>query len=200
MDEIVVNLRSIRLTKEVILRIVADALMINFSFLTALTARFLYFVVFEQMPVGFDYHRVFWSYVTSYRNTAWLLTLICLMVFFASGFYTYGRVYRGRYKALVVVQAVSLSYLLFAFLSYFLGGALGLPRGAWVLSWILSMGMLVAARMWALLWANVVRVEGRRFEQSVSHRRCGLHRFSAVPTIAEPGLLGPGAGRAAVWP
>ena len=32
--------------------------------------------------------------------------------------YTHGRAYRSRYKTLIIVQAVSVSYLLFGFLTY----------------------------------------------------------------------------------
>jgi nucleoside-diphosphate-sugar epimerase len=162
MDRIMSNLR---LAPEMIARVFADALMINISVLAALVLRFLYLVAFEQVRPGLEYHDVFWGYLTAYRNGGWLLTLICLVIFFASGFYTYGRAYRGRYKVLIVVQAVSLSYLLFGFLFYFLGGFLRIPRGAWVLAWVLSMVLLIAARVWALVWAKVVRVERHQFEQ-----------------------------------
>lgn len=167
MDRAISKLHSIRLTKAMIVRIVADVVMINVSVLTALAARFLYLVVFEHVKVGSDYeriNRVFWDFLITYRNGAWLLTLICLIVFSTSGFYTYGRFYRGRYKALVVAQAVTLSYMIFGFLFYLLGESLRIPRGAWVLAWILSVGLLVLARVWALVWADIVRTE--RFEQS----------------------------------
>ena len=49
-----------------------------------------------------------------------------LAIFFASGFYTRGRMYQSRYKVIVVFQAVTASYLTFGFLSYFLGGALAM--------------------------------------------------------------------------
>ena len=96
-----------------------------------------------------------------------MLTLICLIIFTLSGFYTYGRFYIGRYKVLIVVQAVSLGYLIFGLLTYlsqgilfgFLKGYLNLPRGALILSWVLSMLLLVAARVWASLWENVMQVE-----------------------------------------
>ena len=48
----------------------------------------------------------------------WRWPLIGLLTFAVSGFYTHGRAYRGRYKALIVAQAVSLCFLIFGFLSF----------------------------------------------------------------------------------
>jgi len=102
---------------------------------------------------------VFWTCVLGYRNIALLLTTICLTVFAFSGFYTRGRAYQGRYKALVITQAVSLAYLLFGFVAYFLGGVLDMPRGALVLAWGLSVTVIILSRLWAVVWSNVVRSE-----------------------------------------
>ena len=73
-----------------------------------------------------------------YLDSAWLLTAICLVMFSINGFYTQGRLYRGRYKPLVVIQAVGLAYLVFGALTYlsqgiffdFLKNFLNMPRGA----------------------------------------------------------------------
>jgi len=153
------TLRSVRLTQQVLVRVVADILLVNASALTALVLRFLYLVAFEPAIADVTYNDLFWALVSNYFHIAWLLTGVCLLVFAFSGFYTRGRAYQGRYKALVVTQAVSLGYLLFGFIAYFLGGALDMPRGALVLAWALSVVVLVLSRVWALLWSNVVRSE-----------------------------------------
>ncbi|MGA9768335.1 MAG: NAD(P)-dependent oxidoreductase [Blastocatellia bacterium] len=151
--------RSIHIKPEVLVRIFADILLLNLSVITALVVRFFYLVVFGQPLVDFTYNTVFWNYVIQYRNSGWLLTGICLAVFAMSGFYTYGRAYKGPYKALIVTQAVSLGYLLYGFISYFIGGALNMPRAALIFAWIVSVIVLVLSRIWALLWSNVVRAE-----------------------------------------
>ena len=151
--------RSARPRKEILARVVADVLIVNAAVLAALAARFFYLVAFESKTLTITYETVFWNYVIGYRNNAVLLTAICLSVFALSGFYTRGRAYKGRYKALVITQAVSLAYLLFAFVVYFVGGALDMPRGALVLAWALSVVVLVLSRIWALIWSNVVRAE-----------------------------------------
>src|SRR6185295_3165180 len=137
-----------------------DVLLVNTSALTALVLRFLYLVAFEPpLPPELSYNDLFWALLSNYFHIAWLLTAICVVVFAMSGFYTRGRAYQGRYKALVVTQAVSLAYLLFGFIAYFLGGALDMPRGALVLAWAVSTVLLVLSRVWAVLWSNVVRAE-----------------------------------------
>jgi len=113
-----------------------------------------------------------------------LLTVICLGVFFLSGFYTYGRAYRGRYKALIVAQAVSLSYLLFGFIQYFLGDVLQLPRGALVLGWVATMALLIFARLWSLLWRNVLLAEHQLLEQPK------LEEIKTVLVIGGAGYIG----------
>jgi nucleoside-diphosphate-sugar epimerase len=153
------NLRSVRVKQQIFVRIISDVLLLNGAVLTALTVRFLYLVAFEPAPVDITYNAMFWAYLIKYLHMSWLLTAISISVFAMSGFYTYGRAYKGPYKALVVAQAVSLAYLLYGFTSYFLGGALDMPRGAWVLAWVISVVALVASRVWAWLWSNVVRAE-----------------------------------------
>ena len=153
------KLRSHRLTEEVLVRVVADILIVNASAVTGLTLRFLYLVAFQPAPIDSTYNDLFWRYVSNYVNSALLLTSICLLVFALSGFYTKGRAYKGRYKVLVVSQAVSLAYLLFGFVSYFLGGALHIARAALALAWGVSLVLLALSRVWSVIWAKVVRAE-----------------------------------------
>ena len=70
----------------------------------------------------------FWAMIGQYAGASWSLTIICLAIFYLTGFYTYGRFYQGRYKALIVLQAVCQSYLIYGFVSYaFFGVAKTLP-------------------------------------------------------------------------
>lgn len=96
--------------------------LINLSILIALMLRLFYYLAYEAPkidPATVDYNRTIWLYIYSYLNATWLLTLICIIVFSLSGFYTYGRFYKGRYKILIVVQAVSISYLILGLMAYF---------------------------------------------------------------------------------
>lgn len=149
-----------------ILKLVADIVLINLSLLTSLVVRLLFLIGFSPQA-NIDYKQTLWNYWNVYTDSAWLLSLICLFVFSLNGFYTSGRLYRGRYKSLMIIQAVSLSYLVFGALTYlsqgiffnFLKNFLVIPRGALMVSWGLSMAFLVAARTWSSIWKNLIRVE-----------------------------------------
>jgi nucleoside-diphosphate-sugar epimerase len=154
----------LRSRQDIILRVIADALMLNTAILTALALRLFYMVAFNHMAGGVSYDLACWDSLAAYARNSWALTLLCLTVFALSGFYTYGRAYRSRYKALIIVQAVSLGYLLFGCLAYVSGGLFSLPRTALVLAWLLSLGCLLVSRLWSQLWTRVILTERRLFE------------------------------------
>jgi nucleoside-diphosphate-sugar epimerase len=154
-----------KITFEGLLRLIADTIIINLAILTSLAARLLYIVASGNPEAGINYQATFWEYLRYYGNSSWLLTLICLVVFYVNGFYTYGRFYRGRYKALVVVQAVTMAYLIFGSLTFFSRGLVNIPPRTVLLSWALSTVLMVTARAWAFLWDNVISVERRLLER-----------------------------------
>ncbi len=155
-------------TLQGLIRMLADAILINLALLIALIARLFWIVAIGDPRVVVDQYTICY-YERVFLNNSWVLTLLCLILFTANGFYTYGRFYRGRYKVLVVIQAVSLAYLIFGALTYLaqsiflgtLGSILNFPRGALVLAWALSTAMLVAARAWASIWKNIIKAESK---------------------------------------
>jgi len=160
-----------RLSLEGVIRLVADAILVNTAVVVSLALRLLYIVAYGNPDAEINYRETFWESLRAYGDNFWILTILCLSIFSLSGFYTYGRFYRGRYKALIVVQAVSISYLIFGLMTYlsqgrplsFLGGLLNFPRGALILSWALTVALLMAARGWATVWKNVTLVEANLF-------------------------------------
>lgn len=152
-----------RLTLEMAERVIADAVMVNVALLTAFALRLLSLFFFG-MGEGVRlqaYHDLCWRFLRVYLSLFWLLTLICLAVFYLSGFYTHGRAYRSRYKALIVAQAVSLSYLLFGFLTYFFHDLTPFPRSVLILGWLLTLVLVGGLRIGATLWRRVVWAEAR---------------------------------------
>lgn len=179
----VINRIRGRMSFEGVIRLIADSILVNIAIVTSLIVRLLYIVAVGNPDAVIDYQETFWQYLQAYGRSGWLLTLICLVIFTLSGFYTYGRFYRGRYKVLIVVQAVSVAYLIFGLLGYvaqgtllgtfrlgFLKEMLNYPAGALILAWLLTMFLLVAARLWASVWKNVVRSE-RRLEERPEDRK-----------------------------
>ncbi|MGB9898519.1 NAD-dependent epimerase/dehydratase family protein, partial [Thermanaerothrix sp.] len=151
-----------RLTLEMAERIIADAVMVNLALITAFTLRFLSFFMFgEEARDPLFYSALFQNFVRAYRDLGWLLTLICLVIFYLIGFYTYGRAYRSRYKALLVFQGVSLSYLIFGFLAYFIQGSTPFPRSVLILAWLLTLILVGGLRIGAALFRRTVWAEAK---------------------------------------
>jgi nucleoside-diphosphate-sugar epimerase len=131
------------------LRILADAVMVNAALVAAMLIRYVWEINsagIEAAPV------VLQEYATDYLRSFGFLTFISLVVFYVSGFYTRGRYYQGRYKAIVVAQAVSLSYLLFGFLAFLSHGQISPPRTVLFLGWGITSVLLVVSRIWSMLW------------------------------------------------
>ena len=149
----------LHLTPATLVRMAADAVMIQIGLITALSLRLLSRTVFESDLSASQFTQIAREYLSIYCDRAWPLTLIALVVFYFSGFYTYGRFYQGRYKALVVGQAVSQSFLLFAFATYFFSGGLEMPRTVLIMAWLITLTLLVGSRIWVKLWEQFVRPE-----------------------------------------
>ena len=153
------------INRAMVLRGLADAVLINVAVLTSIAIRLVKFVMTADTANEADYKNYLWNNIIGYRSCAIRLTLICLIVFSLSGFYSYGRTYRGRYKTLVVTHAVSLAYILYGFLSYFISGT-GLQPGTYLYAWFVSIVLLVGSRLWSSLWSNIVRAETHSFKQT----------------------------------
>jgi nucleoside-diphosphate-sugar epimerase len=148
----------LRFPPGVAVRVIADVIMTNMALLVAMLLRYLWAVVRDDVT---SVQGVFRGYAQTFLYSFWLLTLVSLAVFHFSGFYTHGRFYSGRYKALVVAQAVSISYLIFGFLTLLLRDVIALPRSVLVISWLLSLTLLISARVWSILWEAIIQSERR---------------------------------------
>jgi hypothetical protein len=125
---------------------VADIAIVNGSYLTALVLRM---VLESEIRAMGDARADMATAVELYMAHAPLLTVIAMVVYFVSGFYSRGRFYTGRFKALAIVQAVSLTYLIFGFVQYIglaNGWLVATPRIAMAISWGLTLGASLAAR------------------------------------------------------
>jgi nucleoside-diphosphate-sugar epimerase len=154
-----------RFTWEILERIIADAVMVNFALATAFTLRFLALFWLYGDSDGISsrfFAGILHNSVMAYLRVAPFLTALCLFLFYLSGFYTYGRAYRGRYKALIVFQAVTLAYLILGAVNYLLFDLTSwVPRSVWLTGWILTLLLVGGLRVWAKLWRVTTWAEAR---------------------------------------
>lgn len=149
---------------DVIQRVIADAIMINLAVLLTLTARFFVYLFLWRGEVNRagNWANILDHFFRANEGATWLLTGICLIAFWMSGFYTYGRAYQSRYKMLVVAQAVSIGFLVFGFLNFFLPITNPYPRSVLIGSWIVTLLFVETARVWTDIWKRSIRTNGNR--------------------------------------
>lgn len=143
-------LRLVTLKPAILVRLFADAVLVNIAMLVALVGRYVYVTVFES--ASFQTVPTFWEYAAFYRDSVWAFTPLVLGILYLHGAYTFGRSYRKAAKILLLIRAVSIAFLVFGFGSYLLAGALYFPRAALVVAWALTTTLLVLARVWTWVW------------------------------------------------
>jgi len=163
-------------------RIAADTVLVNLSLAAAMLGRY----IIEIWAVGRGPHRdILLQYVKGYLDNFWILTILSLIVFSLSGFYTRGRYYQGKYKVVVIAQAVSLSYLLFGCIAWLSQAPiLLLPRSVLFVGWAVTTGMLILARFWSMLWRKMD--PGER----VPSREVSKQEHRSVLVIGGAGYIG----------
>ena len=142
-----------------VIRMLADAGLVSLALAVAMGIRLLYLIGFEAPGGTAEFVR---RDAFNYLLTCPAIVLVCLVSFWFSGFYTYSQNYLSRYKALVVLQGVSIGYVSFAFLAFFFTGGLVIARGAWMLGWLFTAGALVMARVWSDVYKKHVSPESAR--------------------------------------
>lgn len=162
-----------RLTWEMLERIIADAIMVNLALITALILRFVALLWLRGDSANISsrfFTGILYNSAAAYLGSAPLLTPLCLLLFYLSGFYTYGRAYRGRYKALIIFQAVTLAYLIFGAITYlFFNMTAWFPRSAWLAGWLLTLTLVGGLRLWAKLWRATVWAEAKIWGRPEKH-------------------------------
>jgi nucleoside-diphosphate-sugar epimerase len=137
--------------REVVPRVVADLVLVNVALVLAFVVRFaLYFWVIRtsiedsnlnDLSACFDASLEMWPIFSC------VIAIVSLVVFWFSGFYTFGRAYRSRYKALIIFQAVTLAYLLLGALAYLIPVIPIPPRAVFVAGWLMTLTFVGGSRM-----------------------------------------------------
>ena len=152
--------------KQKIIRIIADSIIINISLIIGIIFNiiikiFLWTKNLENSGLDLTQQldEILTQSILIYSDSFLVLTILCLIVFYFSGFYSYGRTYRSRYKALVILNAVSISYTIFAAINYlmFLGNVFS--RSVFIISWFITIVLIETSRLWSYMWKMLMKTE-----------------------------------------
>ena len=130
--------------KEIGPRILADILFLSGSlFLACSTYLIAWIMILKMWPDSEELRNLL---AALYVQNVILLVLLGILVFMLSGFYTHARAYSSRYKLVTIFNAVSLTFLVHAFLQYFIFRLPSLPRGVDLLAWFFSLVTIGGSR------------------------------------------------------
>jgi len=175
---------SRRPTRAIVFRIAVDAFLVNVALVTALALRRMWFASL-QGGIPLTPVELLDDWLMAYLRSAWILTPTCIAIFFANGFYTRARAYRGRYKALTIFSGVSLSYLVFGFMILLLRDFLAFPRAVVLMAWLFTLALVGGVRLWSPMWVTFAET-GRRLSAEPAPSR----PVNSVLVIGGAGYIG----------
>jgi nucleoside-diphosphate-sugar epimerase len=144
----------------------ADTMSVNASMVLAFLLYYFLYAAIWRGPHSEELSAQFKKYVLDYSL---LWSLLALAVFHLHGFYSWTRGYRGRYKAVVVFQAVTLVVVLLMFADYFLFRGVHAPRGIAVLSWVFLLATVGGSRLGMHLFMQMYRLEPKHPPKKPEH-------------------------------
>ncbi len=154
-------MRKFNFRTQVVVRVLADLVMLSTASLLALLPQ----IIFRKWNATAAFHM--WLPVFA------ILLTVGPALFYAMGFYTKGRSYSGNYKALVIVQAAAMLFVVEGVGLYFLRLRPSFPRSSFLLAWLITSLFLLGARLWSHVWTKMViedklpQVSFQRENQSV---------------------------------
>lgn len=171
------------ITRAMALRAAADAALVQAGLAGAYVVRFVLAALEKPVTPLVEVSRRF---ATSYVQASVPLGVVCVVVFFLNGFYTDGRLYRGRYRYPWIVQAVGVAYACFGGYAFMVQNWFDAPRGVILLGFGLTALLVVASRVASSVWASVLRREGRLNKRRLPNEI----RVETVLVIGGAGYIG----------
>lgn len=129
-----------------LLRVLADILFVNLALAGALVVRFMVKLFWEGASGHVE--EVGLLFAGFYYVGAPVLSALVVTVFNAFGIYTRTRFYARKHKAMVLLQAVTATYLLFIFCLYFISREITLvPRSVLVIAYLGTLALAGGTRL-----------------------------------------------------
>jgi len=128
-------------------------------------------LLFGLLPQILFRHLRLRSMAEVWPSAAVLISVIGPFLFYTMGFYTKGRSYSGKYKALVILQSTALLFSVVALCLYVIRLQPAFPRSSLLLALVIGSVLLLAARLWAKLWKYLVIRENQLLRASVERDR-----------------------------
>lgn len=146
--------------KVVLGRMGIDFVLLNASLLMAFMSWF--FLALLLFPNDFQAPKLAASF-KQYTRAYWpFWSVLGVMVFHFSGFYTRTRGYQTRYKWWVIFRAISLFVVSFVFADYFIFRSSFMPRGVAFLSWLFTLLTVGGSRWFKAVFLKQYKLESRK--------------------------------------
>ncbi len=137
--------------KQAFIRIVADIALINLALIAAFILRFIgLFWVYSHydQETGLEFLlTIYQESLGIYQHTTPVIVIVCIVMFYLFGIYTHVRSYCGYYKVLNIAKALSIAWLVYVFLAYFLNLVESMPRSVLAASFLLSLALIAGVRL-----------------------------------------------------
>jgi len=165
--------------REALPRIIVDLIMVNVS----LTAAFFFWYILSVRILDYPTD-LYKDYMLFYTKSFYIVSIICLISFYLYGFYTHTRSYRQQYKAWTILKAVSVSYLAFTFISYFILKYSFIPRGVTFLAWAITLLTVGGTRLTKDAFLKHFKIERKK------HPLKSVRKVENVLVVGGAGYIG----------
>jgi nucleoside-diphosphate-sugar epimerase len=140
------------------------------SQVAAYMLRYVYAIAFENL--GANATHLFAEYLRAFFIYLPVTAVLGLLSFSFFGLYSRTRAYNWRAKALAVLKAVTVPYLVLPLALFLVPGTPLLPRSVLFVSWGITLVATLFARIWSILWRNLVIEEnGPEIRQARDERK-----------------------------
>ena len=146
-----------RINYGICVRVTLDVILLLGSLLVSFVLRYLYGIVWETNETTTG--ELLRLYIENFVVWGPALIVLGLSSFATLGVYTRGRSYGGRAKALMLLRAATVPYLLLPMVLYIFPGYFTLPRSVLFISWCVTTIGLVFSRLWSNIWRHLVILE-----------------------------------------